>query len=62
VPLSKNQGAILQLLAAHRNPESYIAGSTPLHRDGPRYSGDQQRPRPDAEIGGARKSWCPLQR
>jgi hypothetical protein len=40
VPLSKIQGAILQLLAAHRNPESYIAGSTPLHRDGPRYSGD----------------------
>jgi hypothetical protein len=40
VPLSRIQGAILQLLAAHRNPESYIAGSTPLHRDGPRYSGD----------------------
>jgi hypothetical protein len=28
------------LLAAHRNPESYVAGSVPLNRDGPRFSGD----------------------
>jgi hypothetical protein len=27
-------------LAAHRDPESYVAGSTPLNRDAPRYSGD----------------------
>jgi hypothetical protein len=27
-------------LAAHRSPESYVAGSTPLHRDGPRFSSD----------------------
>jgi hypothetical protein len=34
------QSAILRTLAAHRSPESYVAGSTPLHRDGPRFSGD----------------------
>jgi hypothetical protein len=27
-------------LAAHRDPESYVAGSTPLNRDASRYSGD----------------------
>ncbi len=40
VPLSKLQSDILRLLAEHRSPESYVAGSTPLHRDGPRFSGD----------------------
>jgi hypothetical protein len=40
VPLSNLQRDILRTLAAQRNPESYIAGSTPLHRDGPRFSGD----------------------
>jgi hypothetical protein len=40
VPLSNVQSEILRLLAAHRNPESYVAGSVPLNRDGPRYSGD----------------------
>jgi hypothetical protein len=40
VPLSDLQRDILRTLAAHRNPESYVAGSTPLHRDGPRFSGD----------------------
>ena len=40
VPLSRIQKDILRLLAAHRNPESYVAGSTPLNRDAPRYSGD----------------------
>jgi hypothetical protein len=34
------QGQILRLLAAQRNPDSYVAGSTPLHALGPRYSGD----------------------
>jgi hypothetical protein len=40
VPLSKIQSDILRLLASHRDPESYVAGSTPLNRDAPRYSGD----------------------
>src|SRR5439155_1409447 len=40
VPLSKIQSDILQLLASHRDPESYVAGSTPLNRTAPRYSGD----------------------
>ena len=40
MPLSKIQSDILRLLAAHRDPESYVAGSTPLTRDTPRYSGD----------------------
>jgi hypothetical protein len=40
VPLSKIQSEILLLLAAHRDPESYVAGAVPLNRDGPRYSDD----------------------
>jgi hypothetical protein len=40
VPLSKIQSEILRSLAAHRNPESYVAGAVPLNRDGPRYSDD----------------------
>jgi len=40
VPLSKIQSDILTLLAAHRDPESYVAGSTPLNRNAPRFSGD----------------------
>jgi hypothetical protein len=40
VPLSKIQIEVLRLLAAHRDPESYVAGATPLNRDAPRYSGD----------------------
>lgn len=40
MPLSKLQADILRTLAAHRGPESYVADSTPLHRSGPRYSGD----------------------
>jgi hypothetical protein len=40
VPLSELQTAILRLLAAHRNPESYVAGATALQRDGPRFSAD----------------------
>jgi hypothetical protein len=39
MPLSKIQIDILRFLAAHRDPESYDAGSTPLTRDTPRYSG-----------------------
>lgn len=33
MPLSKIQTDILRLLALHRDPESYVAGSTPLNRD-----------------------------
>ncbi len=40
MPLSKLQREVLLLLAAHRNPESYVAGATVLNQDGPRYSGD----------------------
>ena len=40
MPLSNIQSEILRLLAAHRNPESYVAGAVPLNRDGPRYSDD----------------------
>ena len=40
MPLSKIQSDILRLLAAHRDPESYVAGSTPLTQHTPRYSGD----------------------
>jgi hypothetical protein len=40
VPLSSIQREILLLLAAHRNPESYIARAVPLNRDALRYSED----------------------
>ena len=40
MPLSKIQSDILTLLASHRDAESYVAGSTPLNRNAPRYSGD----------------------
>jgi len=40
VPLTKIQIDILGLLAAHRDPESYVAGGTPLNRDAARYSAD----------------------
>jgi hypothetical protein len=40
MPLAKIQSDILRLLAAQRDPESYVAGSTPLNLNAPRYSGD----------------------
>jgi hypothetical protein len=40
VPLSRIQREILGVLAAQRNPGSYIAGSSPLNESGPRYSLD----------------------
>ena len=40
MPLSKIQTDILRLLASQRDPESYVAGSTPLNRDAARYSSD----------------------
>lgn len=40
VPLSKIQTEILRLLAAHCDPESNVAGGTPLNRNTPRYTSD----------------------
>ena len=40
VPLSRIQIDILGLLASQRDPESYVAGATPLNRNAPRYSAD----------------------
>lgn len=40
MPLSKLQRDILRLLAAHRDPESFVAGSSFLTRQGARFSGD----------------------
>jgi hypothetical protein len=40
VPLTSIQTEIPGLLAAHRDPESHVAGACPLNRDAPRYSAD----------------------
>ncbi len=40
MPLSELQTAVLRCLAAHRDPESYVAGATPLNRSAGRYSED----------------------
>lgn len=40
MPLSKLQSDLLSLLAANRDPESYVGGSTPLNWNAPRFSGD----------------------
>jgi hypothetical protein len=40
MPLSSLQTEILLLLASHRDPESFVGGSTPLNRNTLRYSGD----------------------
>lgn len=42
MPLTELQARILRTLAAGRNPESYLAGATVLHRtdDSPRFSQD----------------------
>lgn len=40
MPLSNLQSDILRVIASRRDPESYIAGATPLNRDAVRYSGD----------------------
>ncbi|MEO5379063.1 MAG: hypothetical protein H7832_14980 [Magnetococcus sp. DMHC-6] len=40
MPLSKIQSDVLRLLASQRDSESYVAGSTPLNRNNPRFSGD----------------------
>jgi hypothetical protein len=41
VPLSKIQIDVLRHLAANRDPESDVAGASPLNRNAPRYSGDE---------------------
>ena len=40
MPISKLQSAVLRVIAAQRNPESFIAGGVPINRSGPRYSAD----------------------
>jgi hypothetical protein len=40
VPLANLQSRLLRLLAAHRNPESFVAGASSLARSGPRFSND----------------------
>ena len=40
MPLSRLQSTVLRLLADHRDPESYVAGSTYLTRAGTRISDD----------------------
>jgi hypothetical protein len=40
VPLTKIQIDVLRLLAAHRDPESDVAGAASLNRDAPRISSD----------------------
>ena len=40
MPLSDFQSRVLRLLAAHRTPESFVAGAAPLARGGSRFSHD----------------------
>ncbi|MBF0461701.1 MAG: hypothetical protein HQL87_09920 [Magnetococcales bacterium] len=40
MPLSNIQSDVFRLLASQRDPESYVAGSSPLNRNNPRFSGD----------------------
>jgi len=40
MPLTKLQSHVLGVLAAHRSPDSYIAGGVAINRDGPRFSND----------------------
>ena len=40
VPLTPIQTKILRILASNRDPESFVAGSTPLNRDSARFSSD----------------------
>ena len=38
MPIYKLQTSILRLIAAKRDPESFVAGGVPINRTGPRYS------------------------
>lgn len=40
MPLSRIQVEILRIIAAHRDPDSYVAGASPIIREADRYSGD----------------------
>ena len=40
MPLCSIQTEILRLIAANRDPESYVAGASPRNRDAPRISDD----------------------
>ena len=40
MPLSKIQRDVLRILASQRDPESYVAGGTPLNRNTTRFSSD----------------------
>lgn len=40
MPLTSIQAEVLHLLAEQRDPESYVAGATPLNLNAPRFSGD----------------------
>lgn len=40
MPLSKLQQRVLSVIAAKRDPESYVAGGVPINRAGPRISSD----------------------
>jgi len=40
VPLSKIQTEVLRIIAQHRDPQSYVAGASPLNRAAPRFSQD----------------------
>lgn len=40
MPLTRLQSRLLGCLAAHRSPESYVAGGIAINRDGPRISAD----------------------
>jgi hypothetical protein len=40
VPITKLQSDILRLIAAKRDPESFVAGGVPINRSAPRYSSD----------------------
>lgn len=51
MPLSSFQSELLRLLASNRQPESYVAGATPLNRDASRYSGDVDFWRPARRTG-----------
>lgn len=39
MPISSFQAEVLRCIAAHRNPNSHVAGGIAINRDGPRYSG-----------------------
>jgi hypothetical protein len=49
VPLSRLQREVLGLLAANRDPESYVAGAIVLNQDGPLFLKDGVPVQPDPD-------------